>query len=429
MLNYLIISLLGATNETDSFGASFELPHFNAENAHAYVGLLNEDLNTSLKDDADGLFLLAQLNSQMGKKATAIQLGLQARYLNHNDSGILLFVIKLLVREDRLEEVQALFKQLTETQKQKPEVLVQWGLVEERLGDIDKALEIYTQAVRLSSDDALSQMLLGKALLKQGETASALTHLEAACGLDGQQANAYYALSRAQLKIGDNASAIQSLKRYRRLKSVEMSKADQVNADRDHDKELRHLIASFHTELGADFVRKGQLPEAEVHLKRATTVATDFPKGFDYLVNYYLQKRELKEAKFVLEQLVSLVPDNADHHVNLGTVSIQLRDARQAQISFEKALALSPEHPFALANLSRLYLGRGREFPKALDMCLQLVQLDGNAANHDLLAWAYYANGKLKDAIAASSKSLALDPRNPGFRQRNQKLLQLKGSK
>ncbi len=405
------------------------LPHYNPEKAHDYVEMLNEQLLTSEGIQSDTIFLLAQLNSQIGHKETAIQMGFQAHHLQPEDSSIALFLIKLLVREDRLSEVRSLCHQLPQEQQQIPELMSQWGMVEERLGDLEKAHELYAQAIRTDPNHALSHMLLGKILLKNGETNAALNHLQTACRLDNRQANAYYALSRAQLKAGDNDSALRTMKKFRRLKEIEMAKADKANQERNNDQEMRHLLASFHTETGVSLIRNGQMNQAESHLKQATLVASGFSRGFENLANFYLQKRHFKEAKAALEHLVKLVPDNHDFHLNLGTVYIQLRDAVNAVQSLEKAMELSPSHPVALSNLSRLYLGMGRKIHLALKMCLKLVELDKSAAHYDLLAWAHYANGDLDAAIDASAQSVLLEPQNPGYRQRNLKLIQLKGEK
>ena len=410
-------------------GADFQLPYFNAERAHDYVELVNQGLLDSTEHRSDTTFLLAQLNSQIGNKEIAVQLGLQAHHLSPDDAEIFLFVIKLLVREDHLEEVRSLCNQLSEKLNTNSEVLIQGGMVEERLGDLDKAHEYYKRAIQLDSKNYLSQMLLGKILLKQGEPASALRRLEMACRLGNRSANPYYALSRAQLRMGDKDSASQSIKRFQRLKAIEMANADKANEERNPEVELRSVIASFHAGVGAAFIRSNQFPEGEMHLKRAIEVAPDYSKGFENLANYYIQKRRLKEARSALERLVQLVPDNAGFHLNLGTVAIQMRDAVQAKSSFEKSLKLSPDQPLVLSNLSRLYLMTGREVSKALEMCLTLVDLDGSAAHHDLLAWAYYANGRLQDAVKASTKSVKLEPDHPGYRERNQKLLQLKAPK
>lgn len=409
--------------------ATIHLPHFKAERTHDYVELLNQNLIDSSVQRSDEYFLLAQLNSQVGKKEIAIQLGLQAHHMRPDDTEIFLFLIKLLVREDRLKEAQLLFKKLSDQQKENSDVLIQQGMLQERLGDFHAALVTYRKAAELDAENDLLQMLLGKLLLKQGETGAALIHLEKACRIGKRNANAHYALSRAQLLMGESDAANRTLKKFQRLKAIEVAKANQENQSRDNLNELQLLVASFHTEMGVAYIRMNMHYLAELHLKQATEVSSKYSKGFDNLANFYMQKNQINEAKPLLERLVELEPNNADHHLNLGTVAVRMRDLVQAKFSFEKALHIAPNDPNALSNLSRFYLQLGIEFPKVLKMCLNLIEQEASASHYDLLAWAYYANGYLKEAVEASSKSVELAPNHPGYRQRNQKLLQLKAPK
>jgi Flp pilus assembly protein TadD len=51
-----------------------------------------------------------------------------------------------------------------------------------------------------------------------------------------------------------------------------------------------------------------------------------------------------------------------------------------------------------------------------------LVELRPVAASYDLLGWALYVNGRTEEARAAATQAVELDPDNPVYRERLQRL-------
>jgi hypothetical protein len=57
-----------------------------------------------------------------------------------------------------------------------------------------------------------------------------------------------------------------------------------------------------------------------------------------------------------------------------------------------------------------------------LELSRRLAHVQPTAANYDLLAWAFYANGQMGEARAASAESIERDPDNPVFQERYRRL-------
>jgi Flp pilus assembly protein TadD len=88
----------------------------------------------------------------------------------------------------------------------------------------------------------------------------------------------------------------------------------------------------------------------------------------------------------------------------------------------KRALQLEPNQPEALNNLARFYLGRRGNLPEALQLSRRLVESDPTAAHYDLLGWALYASGQVKEARDAAAQAVALDPAKAIYRDHYEQL-------
>jgi tetratricopeptide (TPR) repeat protein len=96
---------------------------------------------------------------------------------------------------------------------------------------------------------------------------------------------------------------------------------------------------------------------------------------------------------------------------------------KEALKDYEIALKLDPKDPIIHNNLACLYAGAEdeqlKDAVKALEHAKKAVELshEKNAEILDTLANAYFINGKMKEAIEAQMKALALAPDNEGFQE------------
>jgi Flp pilus assembly protein TadD len=85
--------------------------------------------------------------------------------------------------------------------------------------------------------------------------------------------------------------------------------------------------AMFHTNLGGDAIRRGELGDAVRHLGIATTLAPDWAPGW----------------------------------VNLGVANYRQGDVEQAFAAYQRALEVEPGNPSALGNMAHIYREQGRD--------------------------------------------------------------------
>jgi uncharacterized protein (TIGR02996 family) len=397
-------------------------PEFKAERAREYLEALAEKLPAQAGAGADWDLLQARLQSQLGRQDEAEQSARRGLERDPARADLQSFLADLFIRQDRMTEASNCLRRAIELDRDLPGGNRRLGMVRDRLGDPEGARGAFEQAIARAPDDSTARLLLGRWLLDQGHLREATVHLERACQLDPESANAFYVLSQAQNRLGERAAAAATLKTFQKLKDKEKFTVQAENAAYDDNHAMRRLAASIHTQSAALCFRQGQQALAESHLKQAILVAPWEPQGYEMLAEILLRTNRLREALGPCEALVRLKPKHAGYRAQLGTVLLQLKDASAGVEELGRALELDPNNPTALNNLARFFLGVRKELPTALELASRLAKVQPAAPNFDLLGWALYANGHTNEARAAAAQAAARDPDNAAYRERLRRL-------
>jgi Flp pilus assembly protein TadD len=112
--------------------------------------------------------------------------------------------------------------------------------------------------------------------------------------------------------------------------------------------------------LGVLLSQSRQLPEAHLHLEKATQQAPDFAEAWNNLGYTLLLQGELPAAGEALQKALSLAPDFPDALDNLGIVMARQHNLARAGELFRRALELQPENEQAANNLGVLYAQQGK---------------------------------------------------------------------
>jgi tetratricopeptide (TPR) repeat protein len=408
-------------------GETNRFPEFRLETSRDYLRTLAGSFPADAGTNAQTLFLQAWLQSQLGDKAEAERLAHRALECDPRRADIDVFLAQLLIREDHLDEAAACLRDAVKIQPSTKGAYRRLGMVLERLGDGKGAQDAFTEAARQTPDDPITLQLLGKSLLERGQVKEAVGELEKSCQLDPQSANPFYTLFQAQTKLGNREAAQRALDEFKRLKQVEKQGMGTGADDGNYDnaQEMRSFTADIHAQIARLLIAQGQAALAEAHLRQALAISPRQVNALETLGTLYLRTGRLTEARPLLEQLVELRPRQVSDAVNLGTLLLQLKDYRPAVAQLKRALQLDGDQVQALNNLARFYLSSKVEVPEALALCQRLVAVAPEAENYDLLGWAYYANGQLKDALAATAQAVAKEPGNAAFVERHRRLTEL----
>jgi Flp pilus assembly protein TadD len=175
------------------------------------------------------------------------------------------------------------------------------GLTFNRLGQPDKAIGCYRQAVEIKPDFARAHNNLGAALQQKGRNDEAILHFNEALKLDPDDADT-------------------------------------------------------HNNLGVALTDRGQLDEAIAHYERAVEIRPDFADAHNGLGGLLFQKHKLEDAMAHFCRAVELKPESAEAHNNLGAALAMQGRLDEAIAQFEKTLELKPDHSGARQNLERVRL-------------------------------------------------------------------------
>ena len=226
-------------------GEVVAFPEFTANTARAYLQVIVQTIQVQAGAEADGCFILARVQSQLGDANQAERLARQALERDPNRGEIQAFLAGLLIQQDRMEEAADYLRQALALKPEIPGGYRRLGMVLDRLGDREGARKALERGVHQDPQDAAAQLSLGRLLLDQGADTEAITHLRIACQLDPGSANAFYVLARAQTQTGDQESSRQSLKTYQQLKQKEKADLDARNKAYDDERFMRVLAAGF----------------------------------------------------------------------------------------------------------------------------------------------------------------------------------------
>jgi protein O-GlcNAc transferase len=400
-------------------------PPFNTESARVYIETVVTSFSAQAGNRAESRFIRARFHSYLGQQDEAERWARAALDKDHERADIRLFLSDLFIRQSRLEEARDSLRAALAISHSLEGAHRRLGLVLDQLGDRPGAHAAFETGVKKDPQDPDARLLLGQMLLNQNDVPSAILHLEQACQLNPTSPNAYYALAQAQLRAGEPGRAQATLRIFQDLKRQEQAAADAENAARDDARSMRILAATLHTEIAAYLIAAGQSKLAENHLRQVVAITPDESLGYETLATFLLQIGRRQDAVEVCQDLVRLRPENATYRLNLGTLLLELQRFPAAVQELEHALELNPQMIEPLQNLARYHLSARQDSGRALELCRRLVQLAPTAAHYDLLAWASFANGLNAEARAASARSVQLDPGNPTYQKRLQRLQQL----
>jgi Flp pilus assembly protein TadD len=202
---------------------------------------------------------------------------------------------------------------------------------------------------------------------------------------------------------------------------------------------FRHALAVTqdnpvaHNNLGAAFLRKGQVDEAIIQLRKALETSPNYAGAHNNLGLAFIQKRQLDEAIAQFQKALEIQPHSAVVQNNFADALLRKGQLDEAIAHYHRVLVLDTNSTVALNNLAWLLatapqasLRNGGEAVRLAERACQLTQYK-EAFLIGTLAAAYAEAGRFNDAVAAAQKArdLALAHGQKDLAARNEKLLAL----
>jgi tetratricopeptide (TPR) repeat protein len=174
----------------------------------------------------------------------------------------------------------------------------------------------------------------------------------------------------------------------------------------------RSHLAWFHWRLGDLALRHGRPDEAERELQAGLALAPEDHRLLDGMARVALARDRWREAIDFGERATARTPDP----VTLGLLSVSWEmlgdSARSAE--YERAMdAAVAQQPTGLnRQWAMLQLDRGRDVAGVLAKAREEIRARRDIYAWDLLAWALYRSGDVREALDASAMALAMNTRD-----------------
>ena len=337
-----------------------------------------------------------------------------------------------LLDQGRLEEAEAIYRELIAAGSEDPLVLGNLGAICGMTGRLDELIGWLRQALDRQPAYPEAQLNLAMALEQQGRLAEAIASYERVVQLRPHDAEAWNHLGRAQLRHGEAGDALTSLGRALSLKP------DWPEAVRRLDRALEAAIDAGDTppappaavvaagseapasqqpqawnEFGIALRRQGNLPAAIAAYRKALNLdpgqaATHFNLG-----NALKDRGDQEEAIAAYRLAVQAHPDHFRAWNNLGTILHERGDHAGAVEAYEAALRIQPAYPTGLSNLGNTLNRMGEREPALTAFNRALALQPDYPAAHNNLGTLWQEEGDLAAATAAYGRALELRPDYP----------------
>jgi tetratricopeptide (TPR) repeat protein len=225
----------------------------------------------------------------------------------------------------------------------------------ERLGELDKAIVQYRQALRFDYTNPAIHLGLGSAYLKKDNTAQAIEELN--------------------LAVKFNPDAVEP---HAILALLYFSQSKLSEAGKEYESALQKAVVLE--------------PQNSVIYKSL---------GF-----VYLQKRDFVSAEHAYKTVASLNPADAEAHFYLATIYDERKEFAAVEQELKTAIQLKEDYAEALNYLGYWYTERNENLAQAHELLKKAVSLDPeNGAYLDSLGWLYFKQGKFAQSIELLEKA------------------------
>jgi Zn-dependent protease with chaperone function len=133
-------------------------------------------------------------------------------------------------------------------------------------------------------------------------------------------------------------------------------------------------------------------------------------------VNRYMNTRIVEKA---IHQQLEKEPRNVDLYLTMAMMYQQTGKGRDSVAIYERIIELDPYRAVALNNLAWLLATASeedlRDPDRAIDLARRAVTLERSAGFLDTLAEAYFARGRVEEAIRTIEEALAVSTENRGY--------------
>jgi len=304
--------------------------------------------------------------------------------------------------------------------------------------NIDFAIQMFEEALKLDRDFALAQAGVGEAYWHKYQATRegiwidrAIAASDSALDLDPYQAQVHISLGIIYHGTGKIDRAIEEFERAIELQPMSDAAHRWLGHCYTQEGEMERAIDYFerairlrpgywenYSRLGFCYYTFGHYHEAAEQFRRMITIQPDNYLGYDNLGAMYNCLGRYEEAVAMQGRAIEIYPNHRSYS-NQGTAYFFLRRYEEAIAAYNTAISLNPRDDLYYGNLGDAYLRVGRDqdareqFQLASDLLKEHLSI--NQDNAPLLGRLAICQAKLQlqeDALVSIKRAIVLEPRN-----------------
>ena len=243
-------------------------------------------------------------------------------------------------------------------------------------GKTERAIQEYTEALRVKPDYPPANVNLGLILAEQGKADESVGHFQRVLEVTPDNAWAHYGMGLVLAQKGDLRVAIRELREAVRLDPSQFM---------------------AHCRLGVIYLSLGNVKQAEVEFSDSLKINPRVPLAHAGLAMVLEGQGKFDEAIEHYSQSLKLNPD-AYLHSKLANLYVRQGKIAEAAAEFEAAVRLDPRDSSSEYNLAVAYERLGK-LDDAIEHYVKAVEIQPDLAKaHKNLAVAYYYKARYADA-------------------------------
>ena len=328
-----------------------------------------------------------------------------------------------LHEQGRLDEAEAMYRQLLEIAPEQTDVLYLLGMLAMQKKSFDSAIELLYKAVRLAPDVVAYEFTLAQALQDSGHPKEALEHYKSVLAKDDSLPETYHNMGIIFRFQGDTEEAKRLFRKAIELRSgfssayvnLALIERDAGYADRALDLLAQAVDADSenaeaYAQIAVTYRLSGQYDKALEYYRKALDLCGDNPLYWNGLGITFERLDNPDDAFHAYCQAIDLDPEFPDAYNNRANVYAKLGKHWEAEADYKKAVRLDPQYASAFNNLGALLYDQER-YEEALECYRKAFIINPKQAETcSNLAMAVKEAGDPAEAVGLFFNALHLDP-------------------
>jgi len=264
----------------------------------------------------------------------------------------------------------------------------------DKMKNLDDAIELFNQALKIDSSFALAYEGLGGAQLRKYQKTKDITFIESV--------------------IKNCNKAIELNNKLTSVRIILGSMYHQTGKDNEAKEEFQKVLEvdpvnsrAYHGR-GDALLALGMIPEAEASYKKAIEMKPGYWNLYNSLGEFYYEQGRYRDAATQFQQVITITPNNAIGYRNLGGIYYFLDLKDDAINMWKKSLEIEPDYT-TNSNLAVIYFNE-KKYKDAARMYEKVVEM--NKSDYKMwgyLASSYYwAPGEREKSFEANKHALSL---------------------